>query len=69
MNLVSGPFRQLEGVWLFSSLDQRATRVSLEVAFEASGGLVGVLVTPVFGEIMSSLVDAFEKRARQLYGP
>jgi ribosome-associated toxin RatA of RatAB toxin-antitoxin module len=67
MSLVSGPFRRLEGVWEFTTLDEYATRVSLDVEFETSGGLVGMLVSPVFGDILSSLVDAFVKRAGVLY--
>ena len=67
MNLVSGPFRRLEGTWRFTSLDEQVTRVSLEVEFEAQGGVVGVLVTPVFGDILASLVGAFVKRAGTLY--
>ena len=67
MSLVSGPFRRLEGVWEFTTLDEYATRVSLDVEFETSGGLLGMLVSPVFGDILSSLVDAFVKRAGALY--
>ena len=67
MDLVEGPFRQLAGVWEFKRLDEQATRVSLEVDFEASGGLVGMVVTPVFGDLLSTLIDAFVERAGQLY--
>jgi ribosome-associated toxin RatA of RatAB toxin-antitoxin module len=67
MSLVSGPFRHLEGVWEFTTLDESATRISLDVEFETRGGLLGMLVSPVFGDILSSLVDAFVKRAAVLY--
>ncbi len=67
MNLVSGPFRTLAGVWRFQSLDERATRVTLVVDFEATSGPLGILITPVFGDILGTLVEAFVKRAGQLY--
>ncbi len=68
MRLVSGPFRRLQGEWQFKALAEDATRVTLQVEFETSGGLRGLLLTPVFRDILNSLVDAFVKRARQLYG-
>lgn len=67
MTLVSGPFRRLDGVWQFTTLDEYATRVTLDVEFETAGGIVGMVVSPVFGDILSSLVDAFVKRAGSLY--
>lgn len=66
--LVDGPFKQLEGTWDFVPLaeGQRACRVELTLnyAFES---MFGALVGPVFDRIASTLVDAFVKRAEQVY--
>lgn len=69
MRLVDGPFRQLEGFWRFDELDEgRASRVSLDLDFEFSNRVVALAIGPVFNAIANSLVDAFVKRAREVYG-
>lgn len=67
VGLVDGPFRKLEGHWLFENLADRGSRISLELEFEFSNRLVGMLVGPVFHHIANTLVDSFVKRAKQVY--
>jgi len=67
MTLVSGPFRHFVGVWSFVAENQ-GCRVTLDLEFEVLGNWVGRLFQPVFHRIADSLVDAFCKRAVQLYG-
>ena len=68
MSLVKGPFRSLEGAWTFQDLAGDGARVSLEMRFEMAGALLARTLTPVFSEIANTLVDAFCRRARALYG-
>ncbi|MFP4243699.1 MAG: type II toxin-antitoxin system RatA family toxin [Ectothiorhodospira sp.] len=68
MRLVDGPFRQLEGFWRFDPLEDGRTQVGLDLDFEFSSRLVSTVVGPVFHQIANSLVDAFSKRAREVYG-
>lgn len=68
MRLVEGPFRQLEGFWRFDELDDNACRVSLDLDFEFSNRLVALAFGPLFNQVANTLVDAFNKRAKQLYG-
>lgn len=68
MRLLEGPFRHLEGYWRFDVLGERACKVSLDLDFEFSGRLVGMALGPVFNQIANSLVDAFSKRAVEVYG-
>lgn len=68
IRLVEGPFRHLEGFWRFSPLSEHTCKVSLDMDFEFSNRLVGVLFGPVFNQITNTLVDAFCKRAREVYG-
>jgi len=71
MNLVDGPFSQLEGRWQFVPLGhagQRACKVELLLHYSFRNAALAALVGPVFDRIAGSLVDAFVKRAEQVYG-
>ncbi|MEP6972480.1 MAG: type II toxin-antitoxin system RatA family toxin [Betaproteobacteria bacterium] len=71
MQLVKGPFSQLDGHWRFIALgdgSQRACRVALDLNYGFDNATLGKLVGPVFDRIAASLVDAFVKRASQVYG-
>lgn len=67
MKLVSGPFRHLEGCWRFKPLGNEACKVEFRLHYEFSSRLLEKLVGPVFHFIANSLVEAFIKRAQQLY--
>lgn len=66
--LVDGPFRRLEGSWLFKPLDEQACKVEFSLNYEFSSRLFEKIIGPVFSHISNSFVDAFVKRARQVYG-
>ena len=71
MKLVHGPFSELSGTWDFTPLGdeaQRACRVELSLSYGFSNATLGKLVGPVFDKIAASMVDAFVKRAEQVYG-
>lgn len=68
MRLREGPFSHLHGLWEFQSLAGKGCRVSLDMEFEISNPLLRVSLKPVFTKIVNSLVDAFVKRANELYG-
>jgi ribosome-associated toxin RatA of RatAB toxin-antitoxin module len=68
MRLVEGPFQHLEGYWRFDSLSERACKITLDLQFEFSSRLIAMALGPVFHQVTSTLVDAFCKRAEQVYG-
>ena len=71
MKLVDGPFSHLDGCWKFHPLGQpgqRACKVTLEMHYSFKSSTLAALVGPVFDRIAGSLVDAFVKRAEQVYG-
>lgn len=68
MQLVDGPFRKLHGYWRFDPLDAEACKVSLELDFDFSNRLLGMMIGPVFESIANGLVDSFRSRAEALYG-
>ena len=69
MRLVKGPFKRLEGFWRFDALkDNVASKISLDLDFEFESKLIALAVGPVFNQIANSMVDAFCKRAIEVYG-
>jgi len=67
MSLVEGPFKKLHGIWDFSELDEKASKVSLNLEFEFSNPLLGMTLGKVFSSIADTLVDSFCRRAEQVY--
>jgi ribosome-associated toxin RatA of RatAB toxin-antitoxin module len=71
VKLVSGPFSNLDGHWTFTPVGdagQRACRVDLKLEYGFQNMALAALVGPVFDRIAGSMVDAFVKRAEQVYG-
>ncbi len=67
LTLVDGPFSKLNGIWEFIQLEENASKVELNLQFDFSNRLLGVLVDPVFRIIADSMVDSFVKRAEEIY--
>jgi ribosome-associated toxin RatA of RatAB toxin-antitoxin module len=68
IRLVEGPFRVLDGCWRFIALNEGACKIEFSLHYEFSSKLLEKLVGPVFGYIANSLVEAFLRRAEQVYG-
>lgn len=71
MKLLNGPFSNLEGAWTFTPVGdaaQRACKTELNLKYGFDNAVLAALVGPVFDKIAASLVDAFVKRADQVYG-
>ena len=67
ITLVDGPFRNLSGRWHFKPLDAGACKVILTLEFEFSGSLSRMTFGQVFSHAATTMVDAFCRRADQLY--
>lgn len=68
IRLVDGPFRHLEGSWHFKSLREDACKIEFQLRYEFSSKLFEKVIGPVFSHIANTFVDAFVKRAEQVYG-
>ena len=71
LELVDGPFSQREGHWEFiprGGPGQKACKIVFTLNAAFSSRTLEALVGPVFDKIAGSLVDAFVKRADQVYG-
>ncbi|MDE1241486.1 SRPBCC family protein [Vibrio aestuarianus] len=67
MHLVDGPFKTLRGGWYFTSLDEQACKVELKLEFEFSSQMIELAFGKIFHELTSNMVNAFTKRAKQVY--
>jgi ribosome-associated toxin RatA of RatAB toxin-antitoxin module len=63
MDLVSGPFRTLQGEWRLTPIEN-GCRVDLSMRFAFNNRLSAILFEGLFAETIGSLVDAFVTRAR-----
>lgn len=83
MQLVDGPFSQLEGTWSFTPLqapakpgaeaavdplDAQACKVEFSLKYAFSSRSLELVISPVFDRIANTFIDAFVKRAEQVYG-
>jgi ribosome-associated toxin RatA of RatAB toxin-antitoxin module len=85
MKLVEGPFSSLEGTWRFTPLQTPATlaggagaeapaeptacKVEFSLDYAFSSRSLEIVISPVFDRIANTFVEAFVKRAEQVYGP
>jgi len=69
LELADGPFSRLHGRWQFEPLAGQGCKVSLALDFELKNALLKSTLGPVFGVIANTMVDAFCRRATQVYGP
>jgi len=68
MELVSGPFRHLQGGWRFTDLSDGGSEVCLELDFEVQRSPLSVVFATVFEELARAQMSAFVRRAEQQYG-
>ena len=66
---IDGPFRKLEGSWAFKPLGETACKIEFRLRYEFSSKLFEKVIGPVFNHIANTFVDAFVRRAAQVYGP
>ena len=66
MELVSGPFKNLSGVWNFKGIDDLGCRVMFSLSYEFSNTLLEKILAPVFNSITSTFVDSFVTRAQKV---
>ncbi|MCE4553523.1 type II toxin-antitoxin system RatA family toxin [Roseateles cellulosilyticus] len=75
MELVDGPFSQLDGLWQFLPLSKpgsggavNACKIGFDLNYAFSSGALEAVVSPVFDRIANTFVDSFVNRAEVIYG-
>ena len=66
LELQDGPFDYLKGSWIFTPLRDDACKVEMALEFGVSG-LKGKALSGLFSPIAGNMVDAFCKRADNIY--
>lgn len=67
---LEGPFRHLTNQWQFSAAEGRPghTRIDFYIDFEFRTRFLDRMVGPLFNEATRRMVNAFEQRAKAIYG-
>lgn len=76
IDLVDGPFSHLHSEWRFDPLPAtppeteppRACHVHFEISYEIASRALNFVMGPIFERITKTYVDAFVKRAGEVYG-
>ncbi len=63
-----GPFRFLSNHWVFERAPNGCA-IDFYIDFEFRSGLLEKAITAVFNRAVSRMVEAFERRAKAMYGP
>jgi ribosome-associated toxin RatA of RatAB toxin-antitoxin module len=68
MRLLHGPFRHFRGAWRFIALGPDACRIEFSLEFQFASRALAKLLEPLFEQIADTMVDAFKRRADEVYG-
>lgn len=76
LEFVDGPFKHLQGHWLFKvinnphnqSIDIKACEVEFKLEYQFDSKLLEIVIGPVFHFITKTFVDCFVQRAKNIYG-
>ena len=69
MQYIAGPFRKCDGLWRFVATANPAhCQVEFNMEYQFINRLSAIAIEPIFNPIANTLIDAFYKRAEQLYG-
>ena len=68
LSLVEGPFRHLNGEWLFQQLGDEGSKITLVLNFDFSSKVLSSAFRRGFTNVADHLVGEFSKRADAVYG-
>jgi ribosome-associated toxin RatA of RatAB toxin-antitoxin module len=67
MKLKEGMFKQLNGAWVFTKLNEQACKIELNLSFSFSSKILDLAISPIFTSIANSQLEAFVARAKVVY--
>lgn len=68
IEFLSGPFDYLRGQWDFLALDTHACKVQFAVDFQVQVRFLQLVAGPALQQAAGQTIEAFQKRAVQVYG-
>ena len=67
LKLIDGPFKVLEGSWIFKSINEDACSIEFYLHYEFSNFILDKLISPIFSKIANTFVDGFVTQADKIY--
>ncbi|MBI1401701.1 MAG: type II toxin-antitoxin system RatA family toxin [Porphyrobacter sp.] len=68
VHYIDGPLSDLDNVWTFRPVDEQSCEIDFRVEFTFKNRLFEKIAGQYFDKAYRRMVEAFEKRAAQLYG-
>ena len=65
---VDGPFRHMQNRWRFEAIAGGGCNVEFDIAYEFRSRMLGMLMGAMFDTAFRRFAEAFEQRARAVYG-
>jgi len=65
---LDGPFKYLDNKWTFVSREDGGCEVQFFIDYEFKSRMLGALMGAMFDRAFRMFAEAFEKRAREIYG-
>jgi len=69
VSYLDGPFQHLDNRWRFISRDGGGSDVHFFIDYEFRSMMLGLIMGSVFDKAFRKFAEAFEVRAREIYGP
>ncbi len=66
---LDGPFSQLDNRWTFKPVGETGCDVEFWISYEFRSRMLGLLMGAMFDKAFRRFAEAFEQRARVVYGP
>lgn len=67
ISLQDGPFSEMNGGWHFIPLGTEACKIEFHLNYTFSSRILETVLAPVFSHITSTFVDAFVRRADEIF--
>ena len=67
LKLIDGPFKVLEGCWIFNKINDEACSIDFHLHYEFSNFILDKLISPIFSQIANTFVDGFVAQADKIY--
>ena len=66
IELIDGPFKNLNGSWNFIEIEKNSCKVELNLNYEFKNIILEKLISPIFNMIANTFIDSFIKRAEEI---
>ena len=68
MELINGPFNQLQGEWDFHEITENSSKISLSLQYELKSAFYSTVVSMLVKKVTNQVIESFITRAEHLYG-